>query len=70
MEEVENEVRAHCKQWEALKAAIARDSDHMASLTDVKEELEEDLRKRTEHVHHLEACLQEVRTRTHMRLFS
>ena len=54
-------MRAHSKQWEALQEATSRDSATITQLTLSKDQLEEEVKERREHVQRLEALLQEVR---------
>ena len=60
MQEVELEVRAHRRQWEALHEASERDSAAIAQLTASKEQLEQELQERRENIRHLEGLLEEV----------
>ena len=60
VEEVEQELRAHSKQWEALHEGTLRDNAAIAQLTASKEELEKELQENGQTVKHLEGLLQEV----------
>lgn len=60
MEELEEDLRAHAKQWEALQAASAQDSSTISHLCAAKDQLEQEVEERREAVKHLEGLLQEV----------
>ncbi len=57
---MEQELRAHRRQWEALHEAGERDSAAISQLTASKEQLEKELEERRENVQHLEGLLEEV----------
>lgn len=60
VQEVEQELRAHGKQWEALHEASIRDASAISQLAASRDELEEELNEKTHTVRHLEGLLQEV----------
>ena len=66
MEELEQELRAHGQQWEALHEASIREAAAVNQLTARKDQLEEELAEQRETVRHLEGLLQEVCCHAHM----